>query len=81
MINFFIDTVNVVLEAVKAGIGRHSTNLGYRSIHQKLRHNGIKTGRKTVRLCLKTIDPEGVKRRKAPKLKRRVYVYQRPNFI
>ena len=75
------DTVNIVSEAIKASIDGPSPNLGYRSIHQKLRHNGIKTGRKTVRLCLKTIDPEGVKRRKAPKLKRRVYVYQRPNFI
>ena len=58
------DTVNVVLGAIKAGIDVPSTNLGYRNIHQRLRHNGIKTDRETVRLCLKTIDPEGVKRRK-----------------
>ena len=41
------DTVNVVLEAIKAGIDGPSTNLGYRSIHQQLRYNGIKTDRET----------------------------------
>ena len=75
------DTVNVVLEAIKAGIDGPSTNLGYRSIHQKLRHNSVKTDRETVRPCLKTKDPESVKRRKAHKLKRRVYVSQGPNFM
>ena len=36
---------------------------------------------KIVRLCLKTIDPDGVKRTKAHKLKRTVYVSQGPNFM
>ena len=75
------NTVNVVLEAIKAGIDRTLTNLGYCSIHQKLRHNGIKTDRETIRLCLKTIDSEGVERRKDHKFKRRVYVSQEPNFM
>ena len=39
------DTVKVVLEPIKAGIDGSSTNLGYGSINQKLRHNGIKTDR------------------------------------
>ena len=60
---------------------RPSTNLGYRSIHQKLTHNGIKTDRETVRLCLKTRDPEGVKRKKVHKFKRRMYVSQGANFM
>ena len=51
------DTINVVLEAIKADIDGPSTNLDYRSIYQKLIHNGIKTDRETVRPCLKTIDP------------------------
>ena len=51
------DTVNVVLEAIKADIDGPSTNLDYRSIYQKLIHNGIKTDREAVRSCLKTIDP------------------------
>ena len=63
------DTVNIVLEAIKADIDGPFTNLGYRSIHQKLVHNGIKTDRETVRPCLKTIDPESVERRKFHKLK------------
>ena len=63
------DTVNVVLEAIKAGVDGPSTNLGYRSIHQKLSRNGIKTDRETVRLYLKTIDPEGVKGEKLTNLK------------
>ena len=40
-------TVNIVLEAIKADIDGPFTNLGYRSIHQKLIHNGIKTDRET----------------------------------
>ena len=43
-------------------------------------NNGIKTDRETVRLCLKTIDSESVKRRKAHALKWHVYVFQGPNF-
>ena len=61
------DTVNVVLETIKADTDGPSSNIGNRSINQKLIHNGIKTDRETVRLCLKTIDPEGVKKRKAHK--------------
>ena len=41
------DTVNVLLEAVKASIDGPSTNLGYHSIHLKVRHNGNKTDRET----------------------------------
>ena len=66
---YHTDTENVVLEVVKADIDGLSTNLGYRSIHQRLIDNGNKTARETVRLCLKAIDPEGVERRKAHKLK------------
>ena len=69
------DTVNVALEAIKADIDGPSTNPGYRSIDQRLTYNGIKADRETVRLCLKTIDPE------AHKLKRRVYVSQGPNVM
>ena len=64
------DTANVTLEAIKTDIDRPSTNLGYRSTHQKLIHNGIKTDRERVRICLKTIDPEGAERKKAHKLKK-----------
>ena len=75
------ETVNAVLEAIKVNIDGPSTNLGYLSIHQKLVHNGIKRDRETVRLCLKIIDPEGVKRRKAHKRKRWVYESHGPNFM
>ena len=75
------DTVNVVLEPIKAGIDGSSTNLGYASIDQKLRHNGIKTDRETVRLSLKTTDPDGAKRIKGHKVKRRVYVSQEANIM
>ena len=64
-----------------SGIDASSTNLGYRSIHKKLRHNSIKKYRETVRLCLKTIDQESVKTRKADKVKRGVYLSQGQNFI
>ena len=45
------DKVNVLLEAIKTDLDGTSTNFGYRSIHQKFIHNGIKTDRETVRLC------------------------------
>ena len=45
------DAVYVLLEAIKTDIDGPSTNLGYRSIHQKFIHNGIMTDRETVRLC------------------------------
>ena len=60
-------TVNVALETTKADIDGPSSHIGNRSINQKLIYNGIKTDRETVRLCLKTVDPEGVKRREAHK--------------
>ena len=44
------DKVNVLLEAIKTDLDGTSTNLSYRSIHQKFIHNGIKTDRETVRL-------------------------------
>ena len=69
------DKVNVALEAIKADIDGPSTNPGYRSTDQRLTYNGIKADRETVRLCLKTINPE------AHKLKRRVYVSQGPNVM
>ena len=52
------DIVNVILEVVKVGIDGPFTNLGYGSIHQKLRHNGIKADRETGRLCFKTIETQ-----------------------
>ena len=66
---------------MKADIDGPSTKLGYPSIHQKHRHNGINTDRETVWLCLKTINAKGVERSKAHKLKRRVFVSQGPNFM
>ena len=42
---------------------------------------GIKTDIEKVRLCLETIDPESVERRKGHKLKRRVHVSQGPNVM
>ena len=59
----------MVLKVVKADIDGPSTNPGYRTIHQRLIDTGIKTDRETVRLCLKAMDPKGVERRKAHRLK------------
>ena len=45
--------------------------MGYRAMHQELR---------SVRLCLKTLDPQGVEVRSRRRLRRRVYVSKGPNY-
>ena len=41
---------------------------------------GITTSRETVRLIIKTLDPEGVKLRTAHRLKRREFISPGPNY-
>ena len=50
-------------------------------MHQKLRKNKFTVDRETVRIIMKSLDPEGVTLRSGHKLRRRTYRSQGPNFI
>ena len=50
-------------------------------MHQKLRKNKFTVDRETVRIIMKSLDPEGVSLRSGHKLRRRTYRSQGPNFI
>lgn len=50
-------------------------------MHQKLRSVGLNVDRESVRLIVKSLDPEGVETRKAHRLKRRIYSCPGPNHI
>ena len=50
-------------------------------MHCKLRHNGFIVDSETVRHVLKALDPEGVKQRKAHRLRRRIYRCAGPNYM
>ncbi|XP_048588204.1 uncharacterized protein LOC116615414 isoform X1 [Nematostella vectensis] len=57
--------------------------IGYRQMHQRLRndyHLQINSFRETVRIALRTLDPEGTERRKSHRLLRRTYRSQGPNY-
>lgn len=74
-----IDDIAALIEYELQGNG---SCLGYRQMTQKLRlQYGLVVHRETVRLTLKTLDPEGVEYRARRKLKRRLYSAKGPNFI
>ena len=50
-------------------------------MHQKLRKNKFTVDRETVRIIMKSLDPEGVTLRSGHKLRRRTDRSQVPNFI
>ena len=50
-------------------------------MHHKLRQMGVTTDQETVRLTLKTLDPEGVICRSRNRLKRRIYISKEPNYM
>ena len=73
--------LNVVMDFVDNEITNTSGNcFGYRSMHQKIRLNGLTTDRETVRLVLKALDPDGVEERLRKKLRRRKYISKGSNF-
>ena len=55
--------------------------LGYRSMHHRLILSGYQCNRETVRLALKSLDPEGVDMHKTHRLTRRRYTNPGPNYL
>ena len=54
---------------------------GYRWMYAKCREHGLRVRKEDVRLLLKELDPRGVSRRLARRLRRRNYFSKGPNFI
>ena len=73
-------STNSVIFAVRKILEGSGANFGYRTVHQKLRMEGVTTSRETVRLIIKTLDLEGVKLRTTHRLKRRKFISPGPNY-
>ena len=77
----YSDPAEVVAAAGRELEGSGSL-FGYRQMHLGLRTDyRLVADRETVRIILKTLDPDGVKRRSKRKLKRRKYHCKGPNYI
>ena len=71
-----------IISAVERELRGSGSSIGYRLMHQRLRNDyGLVVDKKTVRLTLKTLDPEGVERRSRQQLKRRKYSAKGLNCI
>ena len=73
--------INDIVSEVQKQLESSSSSFGYRLMHQKLRKNKFTVDRETVRIIMKSLDPEGVTLRSGHKLRRRTYRSQGPNFI
>ena len=71
------ERVNDVQESIESG----GQNRGYRNIRQRLIQNGKAYTFNSVRLALKSIDPDVVARRLKHRLKRRKYINCGPNYV
>ena len=71
-------TLIAIYNEMEKGPGRC---FGYRFMHQKLRMNGHCVDRETVRIIVKTLDPDSVALRKAHRLQRRQYYSRGPNYL
>ncbi|XP_041834069.1 uncharacterized protein LOC121635073 [Melanotaenia boesemani] len=71
----------VLVEFIRREL-QHSGQLhGYRWMYAKCRQHGLCVRKEDVRLVLKELDPSGVSRRQARRLRRRNYFSKGPNFI
>ena len=71
------ELINDVQESIESG----GENRGYRNIRQRLIQKGKPYTFNSVRLALKSIDPDGVARRSKHRLKRRKYINCGPNYV
>jgi len=76
------DSAEYVKIALQVELEGNGCNLGYRSMFQKLaRIYAIKTSRDKVYNFMKELDPDGLNRRAAKRLKRRDYTSKGPNYV
>ena len=74
---------NEIVDAVESELHMGSgSSIGYRLMHQRICSSyGLAADRETVRLIMKTLDPDGVQRRSKNRLIRRKYQANGPNFL
>ena len=74
--------VRTVLTAIEQELRGSGSDVGYRSVWQRLvTDHGLVVCKETVRHVLRIIDPDGVDRRLRHRLQRRQYKGRGPNFI
>ena len=71
------ELINDVQESIESG----GENRGYRNIRQRLIQKCKPYTFNSVRLALKSIDPDGIARRSKHRLKRRKYINCGPNYV
>ena len=70
-----------VIQCISNELRGSGSSMGYRAMHKKLRRvYNLQVDQETVRLCLITLDPEGVEERSKRRLRRRVYISKGPNY-
>ena len=71
------------IDAVESELHMGSgSSVGYRLMHQRICSSyGLAADRETVRLIMKTLDPDGVQRRSKNRLIRHKYQVNGPNFL
>lgn len=71
-----------VVHAVEQELANAGGNLGYRSMHARIRLNhGMIVSRNSVRVILRILDPDGVQARQQRRLRRREYVSKGPGYL
>ena len=78
----FKDNIHTVVELVEQELSGSGRDLGYRSMHERLRKiHHLVTDRETVRIILLHLDHDGVQMRRERRLRRRPYRVPGPNYM
>ena len=73
--------MNSVRQDIRQELDGPSNSSGYRSITHTLKLEGMQVPRKTVRILVKELDPDGVIFRKSGILRRLIYHSPWPNYV
>ena len=74
-------SITSVISAIQTELASSSSSFGYGMVHQKLREKKLVIDRETVRIAMRSLNPEGVTVRSRHILQRRVYNARGPNYI
>ena len=77
----FKASITSVISAIQTELESSSSSFGYRMMHQNLRQKKLVVDRETVRIAMRSLDPEGMKARSRHRLQRRVYNARGPNYV
>ena len=76
----FKASITSVISAIQTELASSSSSFGYRMMHQKLRQKKLVVDRETVRIAMRSLDPEGVTATRH-RLYRRVYNARGPDYV